>query len=115
MPRPAASSPALVIREPEDSRDSAESSCIWVWDRLRPRFLGEDFFFAGNHPELEYVKQGVDTSAIAHWGLRSLRELTARGGQRWDVGDAEAHSAGFVQLAPDKAAIGKSCKTLQRR
>lgn len=70
---------------------------------------------AGNHPELEYVKQGVDTSAIAHWGLRSLRELTARGGQRWDVGDAEAHGAGFVQLAPDKAAIGKSCKTLQRR
>ena len=27
----------------------------WVWDQKRPRFLGEDFFYAGNHPELSTV------------------------------------------------------------
>lgn len=24
----------------------------WVWDQQRPRFVGEDFFYQGNHPEL---------------------------------------------------------------
>lgn len=24
----------------------------WIWDQKRPRFVGEDFYFTGNHPEL---------------------------------------------------------------
>ncbi len=24
----------------------------WEWDQKRPRFVGEDWFIAGNHPEL---------------------------------------------------------------
>ena len=24
----------------------------WTWDQKRPRFIGEDFFYNGNHPEL---------------------------------------------------------------
>lgn len=27
----------------------------WVWDEKRPRYLGEDFFFTGNHPELSTI------------------------------------------------------------
>ena len=27
----------------------------WVWDEQRPRYLGEDFFFTGNHPELSTI------------------------------------------------------------
>ena len=27
----------------------------WVWDEKRPRYLGEDFFFTGNHPELATI------------------------------------------------------------
>ncbi len=27
----------------------------WTWDEKRPRYLGEDFFFTGNHPELAAI------------------------------------------------------------
>ncbi|HZZ73595.1 MAG TPA: glycoside hydrolase family 2 TIM barrel-domain containing protein [Pirellulales bacterium] len=27
----------------------------WVWDEQRPRYLGEDFYFTGNHPELATI------------------------------------------------------------
>lgn len=27
----------------------------WVWDEKRPRYLGEDFYFTGNHPELATI------------------------------------------------------------
>ena len=27
----------------------------WVWDEKRPRYIGEDFFFTGNHPELATI------------------------------------------------------------
>ncbi len=26
----------------------------WTWDELRPRFIGEDYYIAGHHPELSY-------------------------------------------------------------
>lgn len=39
----------------------------WRWDQKRPRFIGEDYFIAGNHPELSYfggeaVFQGKSSS-----------------------------------------------------
>lgn len=27
----------------------------WTWDQKRPRYLGEDFYFTGNHPELSTI------------------------------------------------------------
>ena len=27
----------------------------WMWDEKRPRYLGEDFYFTGNHPELSTI------------------------------------------------------------
>lgn len=27
----------------------------WLWDEKRPRYIGEDFFFTGNHPELATI------------------------------------------------------------
>ena len=56
----------------------------WVWDRKRPRFVGEDFFMTGNHPELSYFggeaaflgKQG--TGPATGLALRILQE-----GYRW--------------------------------
>ncbi|MBP7935501.1 MAG: hypothetical protein KA354_12720 [Phycisphaerae bacterium] len=27
----------------------------WTWDQKRPRYLGEDFYYTGNHPELSTV------------------------------------------------------------
>ena len=27
----------------------------WTWDQKRPRYLGEDFFYTGNHPELSTI------------------------------------------------------------
>jgi beta-galactosidase len=37
----------------------------WVWDEKRPRYLGEDFFFTGNHPELATVGGEVATTGKA--------------------------------------------------
>jgi len=70
---------------------------------------------AGNHPDLDYVRDGVDTSAIAHWGLRSLSELMDGSGQRWDVAEKEAKAAGYVALAPDRLKVGQSCASLKRK
>jgi hypothetical protein len=27
----------------------------WVWDQKRPRYIGEDFYFTGNHPDLATI------------------------------------------------------------
>ncbi len=56
----------------------------WIWDQKRPRFVGEDFFMTGNHPELSYFggeaaflgKQG--TGPATGLALRMLQE-----GYRW--------------------------------
>ncbi len=37
----------------------------WVWDEKRPRYLGEDFFFTGNHPELATIGGEVATTGKA--------------------------------------------------
>ena len=37
----------------------------WVWDQKRPRYLGEDFFFTGNHPELAAIGGEVATTGKA--------------------------------------------------
>ncbi len=54
----------------------------WTWDQQRPRFLGEDFFMAGNHPEVAYFEgdsafAGKPIRGVAIWN-RILQE-----GYRW--------------------------------
>jgi beta-galactosidase len=54
----------------------------WTWDEQRPRFLGEDFFMAGNHPEVAYFEgdsafSGKPVRGVGIWN-RILQE-----GYRW--------------------------------
>ena len=45
----------------------------WVWDQKRPRYLGEDFYYTGNHPELSTIGGesafGGKTSTLPACGL----------------------------------------------
>ncbi len=45
----------------------------WIWDEMRPRYIGEDFYYTGNHPELTTVGGevafGGKTSTLAACGL----------------------------------------------
>jgi len=54
----------------------------WAWDEKRPRFLGEDFYMTGNHPEVAAFQgdsafAGKPTAGVAIWN-RILQE-----GYRW--------------------------------
>jgi len=54
----------------------------WEWDQQRPRFLGEDFYMTGNHPEVAYFEgdsafAGKPKRGVAIWN-RILQE-----GYRW--------------------------------
>ncbi len=54
----------------------------WEWDQQRPRFLGEDFYMTGNHPEVSYFEgesafAGKPVRGVAIWE-RILHE-----GYRW--------------------------------
>ncbi|MBM3498752.1 MAG: hypothetical protein FJX74_08780 [Armatimonadetes bacterium] len=54
----------------------------WEWDQKRPRFLGEDFYMTGNHPEVAYFEgesafAGKPRRGVAIWN-RILQE-----GYRW--------------------------------
>ncbi|MFO0927834.1 MAG: hypothetical protein U0736_12470 [Gemmataceae bacterium] len=56
----------------------------WVWDEKRPRYLGEDFFFTGNHPELATI--GGETALTGKAGtLRAcgLALQMFQQGYRW--------------------------------
>jgi len=54
----------------------------WVWDEQRPRFIGEDYYMTGNHPEVAYFEgegafAGKPRRGVALWN-RILQE-----GYRW--------------------------------
>jgi beta-galactosidase len=54
----------------------------WTWDQKRPRFIGEDYFMTGNHPEVAYFEgdsafAGKPLKGVAIWN-RVLQE-----GYRW--------------------------------
>jgi hypothetical protein len=56
----------------------------WVWDEKRPRFLGEDFFFAGNHPELSAIGgEAVFAGKQAQLPASSLMQRILHEGYRW--------------------------------
>lgn len=56
----------------------------WVWDKKRPRFLGEDFFFAGNHPELSAIGgEAAFAGKQAQLPACSLMQRILHEGYRW--------------------------------
>jgi len=56
----------------------------WTWDQKRPRFLGEDFFFAGNHPELSAIGgEAVFAGKQAQLPASSLMQRILHEGYRW--------------------------------
>ncbi|HET6387210.1 MAG TPA: glycoside hydrolase family 2 TIM barrel-domain containing protein [Armatimonadota bacterium] len=81
----------------------------WVWDEKRPRFVGEDYFMTGNHPELSIIggedafqgKQGT-----LHASALMVRILTE--GYRWAhygawdlyLGAEDTDGSEYVSYAP---------------
>lgn len=56
----------------------------WTWDEKRPRFIGEDYFIAGNHPELSYFGgEAVFTGKTGALPAASLMARILNEGYRW--------------------------------
>lgn len=56
----------------------------WVWDQKRPRFIGEDYFIAGNHPELSYFGgEAVFTGKTGSLSAAGLMARILNEGYRW--------------------------------
>ena len=56
----------------------------WWWDMKRPRIIGEDYFYEGNHPELSYF--GGETAFTGKAGTlhaSALAERILQEGYRW--------------------------------
>ena len=81
----------------------------WLWDEQRPRFLGEDYFIAGHHPELSYLGGesvfGGKSMSLPAAGLMA-RILTE--GYRWAgfggfhfwMGQSDTDGALYPSFAP---------------
>ncbi|HWE04514.1 MAG TPA: glycoside hydrolase family 2 TIM barrel-domain containing protein [Tepidisphaeraceae bacterium] len=56
----------------------------WEWDQKRPRFAGEDWFIAGNHPELSYIGgEAALTGKAASLPAAGLMTRILQEGYRW--------------------------------
>jgi Glycosyl hydrolases family 2/Glycosyl hydrolase 2 galactose-binding domain-like/Glycosyl hydrolases family 2, TIM barrel domain len=79
----------------------------WVWDEKRPRFLGEDFYMTGNHPEVSYFEgesafAGKPVAGVGLWE-RILHE-----GYRWAgygawhlwLGQNDTDQSQYLALSP---------------
>ena len=56
----------------------------WVWDQQRPRFIGEDYFIAGHHPELSYIGgEAVFGGKAASLPAAGLMARILTEGYRW--------------------------------
>lgn len=54
----------------------------WTWDERRPRFIGEDFYMTGNHPEVAYFEGESAFAGKPRRGV-SLWERILQQGYRW--------------------------------
>ena len=81
----------------------------WTWDEKRPRYLGEDFFYTGNHPELSTiggeVAFGGKMSTLPACGL--MLQILQQGYRwagygAWDFycGDGDADNSQWTYMAP---------------
>ena len=56
----------------------------WWWDMKRPRIIGEDYFYEGNHPELSYFGGEVAfTGKAGTLHASALAERILQEGYRW--------------------------------
>ena len=81
----------------------------WQWDQKRPRYVGEDFFYTGNHPELSTIGGeaafGGKTSTLPACGL--MLQILQQGYRwadygAWDFycGAGDADGAQWKYMAP---------------
>ena len=81
----------------------------WTWDQKRPRYLGEDFFYTGNHPELSTVGGevafGGKMSTLPACGL--MLQILQQGYRwadygAWDFycGEGDADNSQWTYMAP---------------
>ncbi|MGO9115205.1 MAG: glycoside hydrolase family 2 TIM barrel-domain containing protein [Thermoguttaceae bacterium] len=81
----------------------------WTWDEKRPRYLGEDFFYTGNHPELSTIGGeaafGGKMSTLPACGL--MLQILQQGYRwagygAWDFycGDGDADNSQWTYMAP---------------
>ena len=84
----------------------------WVWDEKRPRYLGEDFFFTGNHPELatiggEAATTGKSGTLKACGLMLSILQQGYRWAEyaAWDfyLGPSDADDSQWTYFAPRAA------------
>lgn len=81
----------------------------WEWDQKRPRFAGEDWFIAGNHPELACVGgEAALTGKAGSLPAAGLMTRILQEGYRWaDYGgwdfwmnDSDADGSQYIAFAP---------------
>jgi beta-galactosidase len=81
----------------------------WQWDQKRPRYVGEDFFYTGNHPELSTVGGeaafGGKTATLSACGL--MLQILQQGYRwadygAWDFycGAGDADDSQWKYMAP---------------
>ena len=81
----------------------------WEWDQKRPRFAGEDWYIAGNHPELACIGgEAALTGKAGSLPAAGLMTRILQEGYRWaDYGgwdfwmnDSDADGSQYVAFAP---------------
>jgi hypothetical protein len=84
----------------------------WVWDQKRPRFIGEDWYIAGNHPEFSTVGgEAAFGGKAAALPAAGLLIGMAQQGYRWAdygawhfwMGQADADGSQYRFFAPRAA------------
>lgn len=86
----------------------------WVWDEKRPRYLGEDFFFTGNHPELATIGgEAATTGKAGTLKACGLMLSILQQGYRWAeyaawdfyLGPGDADDSQWKYFAPRAALV----------
>ncbi len=84
----------------------------WIWDEKRPRYIGEDFFFTGNHPELATVGgEAATTGKSGTLKACGLMLSILQQGYRWAdygawdfyLGPGDADDSQWLYFAPRAA------------
>lgn len=102
---PVTTYPALAY----DANPEGGGRNCWTWDQKRPRFMGEDFFMTGNHPEVSYF--GGDEAFLGKSGARRGTSLWMRmlqqgyrwtgfGGWQFWLGADDTDGSPYIDFAP---------------
>ncbi len=81
----------------------------WQWDEQRPRFIGEDYYIAGHHPELAYLGgESVFTGKAGSLPAAGLMARILTEGYRWAgfgafhfwMGQSDTDGSHYASFAP---------------